>query len=102
MAFAGSLTYFGSGGIILHQMIIALLGSSYDALLFVTLIFAALPVLLGYSIITKATKSDLSLGQIIRLLVYGLVGLFFWAGYIVGPLLVIVSVIIKLIERRKA
>lgn len=102
LAFAGSLTYFGSGGIILYQMIVALLGSSYDASLFVTLIFAALPILLGFSIFRKATKPDLSFRQEIRLLVYGLVGLFFWTGYIVGPLLVIVSALIKLIARKKA
>ena len=102
LAFAGSLTYFGSGGIILHQMVIALLGSTFDALLFVTLIFAALPMLLGYSIVRKATKSNLSFGQEIRLLVYGLVGLFFWAGYVVGPLLVILSVLIKVIKRKKS
>ena len=102
LAFASSLTYFGSGGIILHQMVIALLGSTFDALLFVTLIFAALPMLLGYSIVRKATKSGLSFGQEIRLLVYGLVGLFFWAGYVVGPLLVILSVLIKVIKRKNS
>jgi hypothetical protein len=102
LAFAGSLMYFGSGAIILHQMIIALLGSTYDALLFVTLIFAALPVLLGYSIIRKAIKPDLSMGQEIRLLIYGLLGLVFWAGYIIGPILVIISVLIKVIKRKKA
>lgn len=101
LAFLGSLTFFGSGVIILHQMVIALLGSTVDALLFVTLIFAAFPILLGYSIIRKATKSELSFGQEIRLLVYGLIGLFFWAGYIVGPLLVISSALIKVLKRKK-
>jgi hypothetical protein len=102
LAFTGSLLYFGSGAIILHQMIIGMMGSTYDGLLFVTLIFAFLPVLLGYSIIRKATKPDLSIGQEIRLLLYGLVGLVFWAGYIVGPVLVIISVIIKIIKRKNA
>lgn len=102
LAFAGSLTYFGSGVIILHQMVIALLGSTVDALLFVTLIFAALPILLGYSIIRKVKKSDPSFGQEIRLLVYGLFGLFFWAGYLVGPLFVILSALIKILKRKNA
>ncbi|MFC1487813.1 hypothetical protein ACFLRN_09030 [Thermoproteota archaeon] len=101
LAFAGSLTYFGSGAIVLHQMIIALVGSTYNTLLFMTLIFILLPVLLGFSIIRKATKRDLSIGQEIRLLLYGLVGLFFWAGYIVGPILVIISVLVKVIKRKK-
>jgi hypothetical protein len=102
LAFLGSLTFFGSGGIILQQMFIALLGSTVDAILFVTLIFAAFPILLGYSIVRKATKSDLSFGQEIRLLLYGLIGLVFWAGYILGPLLVILSALIKLIKRKNA
>ncbi len=102
LAFAGSLTYFGSGAIILHQMIIGMMGSTYDALLVVTIIFAFIPILLGYSIIRKATKPNLSIGQKIRLLLYGILGLIFWAGYIVGPLLVIISVIIKIIKRKKA
>jgi hypothetical protein len=102
LAFAGSLTYFGSGAIILNQMVIALLDSTIDELLFVTLIFASLPIFLGYSIIRKAKKSDLSFGQEIRLLVYGLIGLFFWAGYLVGPLLVILSALIKVLKRKNA
>jgi len=101
LAFVGALMYFGSGAIILHQMIIALLGSNYDVLLFVTLIFAAIPILIGYLIIRKAIKPDLSIGQEILLLIYGLVGLVFWAGYIIGPLLVITSALIKLIKRKK-
>jgi len=102
LTFAGALTYFGSGVIILYQMVIALLGSTIDALLFVTLIFAALPIVLGYLIIRNATKSDLSFGKEIRLLVYGLIGLFFWAGYLVGPLLVILSALIKILKRKNA
>lgn len=101
LAFTGALTFFGSGAIILHQMIIALMGATYDALLVVTLIFAFLPILLGYSILRKATKTNLSFGQEIRLLIYGLVGLVFWAGYIIGPALVIISVLIKIIKRKK-
>lgn len=101
LAFTGALTFIGSGAIILHQMIIALMGANYDALLVVTLIFAFLPILLGYSILRKSTKPNLTTGQEIRLLIYGLVGLVFWAGYIMGPVLVIISVLIKIIKRKK-
>ena len=101
LAFTGALTFFGSGAIILHQMIIALMGATYDSLLVVTLIFAFLPLLLGYSILRKATKPELSMGQEIRLLIYGILGLVFWAGYIIGPVIVIISVLIKIIKRKK-
>jgi hypothetical protein len=83
-------------------MIIGLMDSAYNPLLFVTIIFILLPALLGYSIIRKAKNRDLSIGQKIRLLIYGLIGLFFWAGYIVGPLLVIISSLMKLIKRKKS
>jgi hypothetical protein len=100
LLFIGALTCFGSAGIILTQMIIGLIGSTFNPLLFVTLIFIGLPALLGYSIIRKATKQNLSNGQKIRLLIYGLVGLFFWAGYIIGSLLVIIGALIKLIKKK--
>jgi hypothetical protein len=100
LAFTGALTYFGSAAIILHQMIIGLMDSAYNPLLFVTIIFILLPALLGYSILRKATNRDLNIGQKIRLLIFGIIGLFFWGGYIVGPLLVITSALMKLIKRK--
>jgi hypothetical protein len=91
-AFIGSLTYFGSAAIILQQMIKGLIGATYDSLVFVTPIFIFLPAVLGYSIFRQAQKRDQSRGQQIRLFIYGLIGLFFWAGYVIGPVLVLISV----------
>jgi len=94
LAFTGALTYFGSAGIILHQMIVGLMGATVTSLVIVTLIFVFIPAFLGYSILRKAQTSTLSKGQKIRLLIYGLTGLFLWAGYIIGPLLVVISSLI--------
>jgi len=91
LAFMGSLTYFGSAIIILVQMIIGLIGATYDSLVLVTPFFILLPALLGYSILRKVLKPELSNWQKVRLFLYGLIGLIFWAGYLLGPVLVMIS-----------
>lgn len=93
LAFTGSLLYFGSAGIILHQMIIGLIGATYNSLVFVTLIFIILPVVLGYSILRKVFQTNLSKGQKLRLVIYSGLGIALWAGYLIAPLLVLVSLV---------
>jgi len=94
LAFAGALTYLGSAAIIFTQMIIGLFGATADALVLVTPIFILLPALLGYSILRKVRKEELSKWQRVRVLIYGLIGVAFWAGYIIGPVLVIISALL--------
>lgn len=94
LSFVGALTYLGSAAIIFTQMVIGLYGAAADALVLVTPIFILLPALLGYSILRKVGKEELSKGQKVRVLIYGLIGVAFWAGYIVGPVLVIISALI--------
>ena len=94
LALFGSLLYFGSSGIILVQMIIGLIGAEYDGLALVTPIFILFPALLGYSVYRKVWIDKLKTGKKIRLVIYSLLGFFFWAGYIVGPLLIIFSIFI--------
>jgi hypothetical protein len=93
LAFTGSLMYFGSAAIIFHQMIIALIGANYSSLVIVTPLFIILPVVLGYSILRKALQNNLSKGQKFRLVLYSGLGIILWAGYIIGPLLVLISLI---------
>jgi hypothetical protein len=94
LAFVGSLAYLGSAAIIFTQMIIGLFGAAYDSLVLLTPIFILLPALLGYSILRKVRKEEWSKWQRARVLIYGLVGLAFWAGYIIGPMLIMISVLI--------
>jgi len=94
LAFVGSLAYLGSAAIIFTQMIIALYGAAYDSLVLITPIFILLPALLGYSILRKVRKVEWNRWQRARVLIYGLIGLVFWAGYIIGPVLVMISVLI--------
>ncbi len=94
LAFTGALTYFGSAAIILHQMLVGLMGATYSSLVIVTPVFIFIPALLGYAILRKVQTGVLSTGQKLRLLIYGVTGLFFWAGYIIGPVLVVISSLI--------
>jgi hypothetical protein len=93
LAFTGSLMYFGSSGIIAHQMIIGLIGASYNSLFIATSIFIILPAVLGYSILRKVLRNNLSKGQKLRLVIYSGLGTIFWAGYIIGPLLVLLGLV---------
>jgi len=93
LAFTGSLMYFGSAGIIFHQMIIGLIGATYSSLVFVTPIFIILPAVLGYSILRKVFQINLTTGQKLRLVIYSGLGIVLWAGYIIGPLLVLFSLV---------
>lgn len=95
LAFVGSLTYLGSSMIIFTQMIIGLFGASFDSLVFMTPIFILLPGLLGYLILREARKAEWNRSQKVRIAIYGLFGLFFWAGYIIGPVIVVISALIS-------
>jgi hypothetical protein len=98
LAFVGALTYLGSAGIILTQMIIGLYDATFNSLVLVTPIFILLPALLGYALLRKVWQEQWSRGQKVRVLIYGLVGLAFWAGYVIGPMLVIISTLVPAIR----
>lgn len=93
LAFTGSLLYFGSSGIIAHQMIIGLIGATYSSLVFITSLFIIFQAVLGYSILRKVFQTNLSQGQKLRLVLYSGLGIVVWAGYLIGPLLVLVSLV---------
>ncbi len=86
-----SLLYIGTGFMILLQMVIALSKSGASAAAVVTIIFAAIPIILGYFIIKFSIKGDskLTINNRIKLFIFGLLGLVFWAGLIIGPIIVI-------------
>ena len=86
----GGLLYVGSAMMILHQMIIAILGATFTYVALFTLIFVAIPLILGLFIIKKAANFDkkLSLKNRIIFVTLALAGLFSWSGFIIGPILV--------------
>ncbi|UCE37089.1 MAG: hypothetical protein JSW00_16610 [Thermoplasmata archaeon] len=98
LVYLSSLIYVGSGFMVLHQMSIALSRSAVGASVVVTLIFAAIPIILGYAILNVALKEEKPMEKrdIIKLFLFGILGLIFWAGLIVGPVLVIGMCIVSL------
>ncbi|WP_455391606.1 hypothetical protein [[Eubacterium] cellulosolvens] len=95
----GSITailYIGTGGILLNQMLIALSKTSFNPAAGVTLIFIFIPIILGIAIfkITLKENGQLQLKDRIYFVIYGLLGLFLWAGLIIGPIILILASLI--------
>jgi hypothetical protein len=86
------LLYMGSGFMILMQMGIALSRSEASAAVGVTLMFAAIPIILGFLILLFSVKDEakLMIRNRIKIFIFGILGLIFWAGLIVGPIIIIV------------
>jgi len=93
LGIVAGLLYFGSGFMILMQMLIALYGSLFNLLVVLTLIFIALPFALGFVLLRKAIrlKGQMSKRDRFVFVVLGLVGMFTWSGLLVGPSLAIVA-----------
>jgi hypothetical protein len=86
------LLCFGSGLITLTQMFYAL-SIAPDMIALVTLLFALIPILLGYMILRILLKKreNLKPTQRVVLVICGALGLVFWAGFIIGPILAILT-----------
>lgn len=93
MGSVAGLLYFGSGLMVLMQMIIALAGAPFSSTSALTIVFVALPLLLGYFLLRKILRfeGELALKDRIVLISLGLAGLFLWAGLLVGPILLIIT-----------
>ena len=95
LATIAGLCYLGGASIVLVQMVRALMVTGPSAGVILTLIFALIPILLGVWAlrITRSTsprskKNRLSLGII------GLLGLLFWAGLIIGPVIAVIAALV--------
>ena len=90
--FAG-LLYIGTGSMKFVEMIIAVSKASLGPSVLVTIVFASLPVLLGVFTIRKGMKmgGDVDIKERAHLAVYGVLALFLWAGFVIGPILVFMA-----------
>jgi hypothetical protein len=86
------LLCLGSGLLTLSQMFYAL-SIAPDMIALVTLIFAVVPILLGYVILRTFLKHTEQITRTRRvvLLICGALGLVVWAGFIIGPVLAILT-----------
>lgn len=87
-----SLLYIGSGAMLMVQMIIAASRSDPGVGIMVTILFALLPLLLGYKLWNKSSDFEKpTRWSRVKVILYGLGGFLVWAGIIIGPSLAIIS-----------
>jgi len=98
MIYITGLIYLGSGLIILAQMIFAAATSSFGAGVLITSIFIIIPIILGLILINMSMKKieQKQRMTIIKLLLIGILGIIFWSGLIIGPILSIISAFISI------
>lgn len=94
--------YIGSGFIIFTQMGIALSQSALTSSVVVTIIFALLPIILGIALIRVALRArgEVTMHARIKMAALGVVGLFVWAGLIIGPVLTVVASLLPSVASR--
>ncbi|MFW5953043.1 MAG: hypothetical protein ACOCSJ_02675, partial [Candidatus Natronoplasma sp.] len=87
-----ALLYIGSGAMLIMQMIIASVRSNPGLAVIVTTIFALIPLILGYKLWQKSLDfKKPNRWSRIKVIIYGVVGFFVWAGIIIGPVIAIIS-----------
>lgn len=98
LASAAGLLYLGTATLISIEMVIALGRAPITAIVLVTLIFISIPALLGIIILLKIIKKKDELERNDRILfaIYGVLGLIFWGGVIVGPTLILIASVLPL------
>jgi uncharacterized membrane protein HdeD (DUF308 family) len=95
LAIAG-FAYFGSGVLVLAEMVAAGLVTGLVASMAVTMFFAAIPILLGVLMVRKALSlpPERTVKDRGVIILYGILGFLFWAGAVIGPVLAIAAAFI--------
>ncbi|MCW4049818.1 MAG: hypothetical protein NWE89_08790 [Candidatus Bathyarchaeota archaeon] len=97
LSLTGGLLFTGTAVNTFVQMVIAMAASGYTSASLLTIIFIALQAGLGYIVIRKALidrrRTDLKSRAVV--VGSGLLGMFVWAGVLIGPILVIASAVIQ-------
>jgi hypothetical protein len=93
---SAGLLYLGSGAMMFTQMILALAATGPDFSAVLTIVFTLLPILLGVAILRLTIKDPKSVTKRVRafIAILGLLGLFTWAGLLIGPALALLTSIL--------
>jgi cadmium resistance protein CadD (predicted permease) len=88
-----ALLFFGSSVIILFEMVVALTRVSPGPEIVITIVLGILPIILGIAVIRIVSKNreKVDLGKRALLFIVGILALFFWAGFLLGPALAILA-----------
>jgi len=89
--FAG-LLYLGSGFMTLTQTILALTTATPDVSVVLTAIFILIPILLALAIFRLTiSRKQITVKARIFMAILGVLGLFGWAGLLIGPVLALIA-----------
>jgi hypothetical protein len=95
LATIAGLCYLGGASIVLVQMVRVLMVTGPSAGVIITLIFALIPILLGvWALRIARSASPQSKKDRLSLLIIGLLGLLFWAGLIIGPVIAFIAALV--------
>ena len=95
LATIAGLWYLGGASIVLVQMFRALMVTGPSAGVIITLIFALIPIILGiWSLRIARSPSPQSKKDRLLLGIIGLLGLLFWAGLIIGPVIAFIAALV--------
>ncbi|MEJ5293376.1 MAG: hypothetical protein WHS82_07255 [Candidatus Methanosuratincola sp.] len=89
-----SLLYIGTGATILSQIAYASRWVELGPEVGITLVFAALPVLLGALALRKAKSWSPSIRTRFTFFTLGVLGILFWGGVIIGPVMMMIASIL--------
>lgn len=90
------LLFMASGVSILFQMILALTKTSIVTEVVLTLVFAAMPIILGAATLHLVLKRKGTVNTRLRIymIILGIAALFAWAGLLIGPTLALITSIL--------
>jgi len=95
LASIAGLCYLGGASIVLVQMVRGLMVTGFSSGVFVTIILTFIPILPGILALRIArSSSPLSRKDRFSLGIIGLLGLLFWAGLIIGPVIAIIAALV--------
>lgn len=88
--------FIGTGSSVIFQMGLALSSTRLVEEALITVVFALLPVILGVAVIRSITnnRENVDIRKRAYLAVLGIIALFVWAGFLVGPMLAVLASIV--------
>jgi hypothetical protein len=85
------LLFLASGFTVITQMLIALTFAPLGPDAFVTIILAIVPIMMGIFAIRFALRKTVSGRTRLNMAILGVLALFAWAGFVVGPILAVIA-----------
>jgi hypothetical protein len=100
LGITAGLLFIASGMFIFYQMGVALLQVPANAQIGITIAFGLLPVLFGLFTLRSCISTEWTRNprQLLLLFILGILALFFWAGWIFGSSLLLITAIISAIQ----